>query len=96
MERIRQEIALHPRKFTKLIKDTEKATGIPITAECYKKPKPGFTPETERFFQWKSGIACVIDEPFSEATFGPELAQRVRDHLTALIPLYDYFNNFTV
>ena len=96
MEEIRKAISAHPRKFTKLIRETEKATGVPITADTYKKPKPGFTPETERFFLWKSNIACVIDEPFCEDTFGPELADRVKAFLTALIPLYDFFNNFTV
>ena len=96
MEEIRKNISARPGKFTKLMRDTEKATGIPVTAQLYKKPKPGFTVETERFFLWKSCIACIIHEPFSEATFGPELADRVRDHLTKLIPLYEYFNQFTL
>ena len=96
MEEIRKAIAAHPRKFTKLIRDTEIATGVAITADTYKNPKPGYTKETEPFFLWKSGIACVVDEPFSEATFGPELANRVRDFLTALIPLYEFFNQFSV
>ena len=96
MEKIRQYIAAEPRKFLKLIKDTEKATGQPITAETYKRPKPAPCKELERFFAWKGYIACVRDEPFSPDTFGPELGQRVDDFFRKLTPLYDYFNQFTV
>ena len=39
-------------------------------------------------------IACVREEPIGPDLFGPELAQRVRDLLEKLIPLYDYFTQF--
>ena len=93
-ERMRQEWTAQPQQFLELIRGTEEITGVPITAETYKRPKPTDNPDLERFFAWKGQIACVIEEPFSEATFGPELAVRVREHLTKLIPLYDYFSKF--
>jgi len=63
-------------------------------ADSNSANKPTDNPELERFFAWKGQIACVIDEPFSPETFGPELAVRVKDHLTKLIPLYEYFSRF--
>ena len=94
LNRMRQAWAAQPQQFLELIKGTEEVTGVPITAETYKRPKPTDNPELERFFGWKGQIACVIDEPFSPQTFGPELAVRVKEHLTKLIPLYEYFNRF--
>ena len=39
LEEFRKDIAARPREFLELIKKTEKATGVPITAEMYKRPK---------------------------------------------------------
>ena len=94
MEDFRKHITAYPEEFLELVRKTEEAVGQPITAELYKRPKQTDNPDLERFFAWKGQIACVIDEPFSEATFGPELAVRVREHLTKLIPLYEYFSKF--
>ena len=96
LERFRQTISAKPDEFLKLIQKTEKATGMPVTASLYKRPKPTDNPDLERFFAWKGQIGCVRSEEFGENTFGPELAERVRDFLTKLIPLYDYFNRFKV
>ena len=97
LEEMRKDWAANPRKITKLIRDIEKATGVPVTAQTYKRPpKQVPTKALEPFFAWKGQIGCVIQEPFSEATFGPELGQRVKDFLTKLIPLYEYFNQFCV
>ena len=93
---IRKKIAENPKKFLKLIRDTEKATGLPITAEVYKRPKPTDNAALEPYFAWKSQIGCVVDEEFSEATFGPELGVRVCDLLKKLTPLYEFFNQFCV
>ena len=97
LEEMRKDWAAHPKKIAKLIRDTEKATGVPVTADTYKRPpKQAPTKALEPFFAWKGQIGCVIQEPFSEDTFGPELGQRVKDFLTKLIPLYEYFNQFCV
>jgi len=93
---IRAAIDAQPRKFLKLIRDTEKATGLPITAELYKRPKEAPSPAIAPYFAWKRDICCIRSEEFSPETFGPQLAERVGDFLTKLIPLYDFFNQFKV
>ena len=96
LEQMRREWAANPREFLQLIEDTEKATGVPITAGLYKRPKPSPSPELERFFAWKEYICCDIEEPVSPEMFGPELGLRAAEFLNKLIPLYDYFNRFKV
>ncbi len=96
MEEIRRHIATHPKEFQKLIRETEKKTGIPITADLYKKPKPTDNPDLLPYFSWKGNIACVRRVEFSPETFGPALAGEVASFLEALIPLYEYFNQFCV
>jgi len=96
MQEFRNDIAAHPDKFLKMIRKTEKDTGLSITAECYKRPKPTEDPRLERFFAWKGQIGCTVHEDFSEATFGPELGDRVLAFFQKLIPVYDYFNKFKV
>ena len=97
LKQLRQDWANRPREFIELIRSTEEATGVPVTAETYKRPpQEAPIPELERFYAWRGKIGCVVDEPFSEATFGPQLSQRVGEFLNKLIPLYDYFNRFKV
>lgn len=97
LKEMRAQWAADPKKITKLIKSVEKATGVPIEAQTYKRPPQNApTKELERFFAWRGQIGCVVREEFSPDTFGPELAQRVGSFFEKLMPLYDYFNNFTV
>ena len=96
MEAMRKQWAAKPKEFLKLISDTEKATGIPITADTYKRPKKAPIPELAPFYSWKGNISCVVERPWSEDTFGPQLGEQVGEFLERLIPLYDYFNQFTV
>ena len=96
MEALRQEWANRPEEFLQLIHDTEKATGVPVTAEVYTRPKEAPIEELAPFYAWKGNIGCVIEEPVGPEIFGPQLAQRVREFLEKLIPLYEYFNRFTV
>ncbi len=94
MAEFRKQIAREPKKFLKLIRDTEKKTGVAVSAELYKRPKEAPSKELSPYFAWKGAIACTVDEPFSEASFGPDLSRRVGDFLTKLIPLYTYFTQF--
>ena len=96
MEDFRRQITAKPDEFLELIRSTEEAVGMEITAELYKRPKPCENPDLQRFFYWKGQIGCTRHEDFSEATFGPELGIRVREYFEQLIPLYDYFNRFKV
>ena len=93
----RQAWAANPREFLELIQKTEEATGLPITAELYKRPpQEAPIPELEKYFAWRGQIGCVIDEPVSPEMFGPQLGIRAAEFLNKLIPLYDYFNRFKV
>ena len=92
----RKRISDRPDEFLKLIRTTQEAVGQPISAELYKRPKITDNPELERFFAWKTYISCTWQEEMNPAVFGPDLAARVGEKLEKLIPLYDYFNQFTV
>ena len=94
MEQFRQDIAGRPREFTQLIAQTEKATGIPVTAELYKRPKDAPVPELAPYYAWRRNIACVVEEPVGPELFGPELGKRAGEFLEKLIPLYEYFCQF--
>ncbi len=96
MAQIREDMAKDPKKFLKLIEKTEKETGVPITAECYKRPKEAPVEALAPYYAWKGNITCVVEEPFGEGVFSPELSQRVSTFLEKLIPLYEYFNQFKV
>ena len=96
LEDFRRAITERSDEFVKLIKKTEKATGVPITAQLYKRPKPTDKKELERFFAWRGAIDCTVTEEPGQNLFSPELASRVRDFFEKLIPLYDYFNQFKV
>ena len=97
MEQIRQDMTANPDKFLKMLRKVEKATGRKVMAEeLYKRPKPTDNKKLEPYFLWKGQIGCVAEEEFSEATFGPELGERVKTLLAQLMPLYDYFSRFCV
>ncbi len=96
MEEIRRHIAAHPQEFLKLIEETEEKTGIPITADLYKKPKLTDDPALVPYFSWKGNISCIRNLEFSSDTFGPALAEEVASFLETLMPLYEYFNQFCV
>ena len=96
MEDFRRAIADRPGPFLDLIAHTEAATGLSVTAECYKRPKEPADPRLAPYFAWRGNIACAKDEPVSEAVFGPGLGKRALDLFEKLIPLYDYLNQFQI
>ena len=93
MESFRRKIAAKPDEFLNMINTVETAVGRPVMAQCYKKAKNCENPALEPYYSWKEQIDCTFHEDFSDATFGPELAERVRTCFVKLMPLYDYFNN---
>ena len=94
MEAFRREIAARPEEFTKLIRSTEKATGVAVTADLYKRPKPAPNEALVPYFAWRNNISCAITEEVGPAMFGPELGKRAEEFLEKLIPLYEYFCRF--
>ena len=96
MEGFRRYISAKPDEFLATIKSVEEATGMSVTAQCYKRPKPCDNPDLAPYFAWKEQIGCTRHEDFSDDTFGPQLGQRVAEFFRQLMPLYDYFNRFKV
>ena len=96
LEAIRRDIAAHPEAFLKLIADTEAATGLPVTAELYKRPKEAPRPDLAPFFAWRGNISCAVTEEVGPELFGPELGLRAATLLEKLLPLYEYFTRFQV
>ena len=96
LETFRQHIAAKPDEFLTMMEQAQAATGTPVTANLYKRPKEAANPRLAPYYAWKGNIAIVRDEPVSDDIFGPELGQRVREFLEHLIPLYDFFNQFKV
>ena len=96
MEDFRRHITAYPKEFLSLIKTTEEAVGMCVTAECYKRPKPTDNPDLAPYFAWKGKIGCVRDVAPGPEIFGPELKTQVADFFEKLTPLYDYFNRFKV
>lgn len=95
MEEFRKRIAARPDEFLNMLDSVQKAAGMEVTAELYKRPKEAPIPEVQPFYAWKTDISCIRHEEVSDAIFGPELGQRAGEFLEKLIPLYDYFNQFS-
>ena len=91
LEKFRQVIAAKPDEFLKLVKDTEEATGISISAECYKRPKAAPREDLAPFYAWKKAISCTVDLPFGPEVFREDLADVVTAFFEKLIPLYDFW-----
>lgn len=95
MKAFREEIARDPKTFLKLLKKTEKETGLTVSADLYKRPpQPSPSEELEPYFAWKRNIGCVKTVEVGPEMFGPELGMQAKDTLKKLIPLYEYFCRF--
>lgn len=90
MEHFRRTIAAEPAPFLEALAAAEEATGVPFTADCYKRPKPCENETLLPYFSWKSNISCTVEEPVSDAIFTPELGTRVRKFWEGTKPMYDY------
>lgn len=96
LEDFRRNISAKPDDFLKLISDTEAAVDQPVTAECYKRPKPTDNPVLIPYFAWKGQIGCTREIAPGDRLFGPQLEEEVSGFFEALTPLYEYFNQFTL
>lgn len=96
LEDFRRNISAKPDDFLKLISGTEAAVGQPVTAECYKRPKPTDNPALIPYFAWKGQIGCTREIAPGDRLFGPQLEAEVSGFFEALTPLYEYFNQFTL
>lgn len=96
LEEFRRNISAKPDDFLKLIARTEAAVDQPVTAECYKRPKPTDNPALIPYFAWKGQIGCTREIAPGDRLFGSQLEEEVSGFFEALTPLYEYFNQFTL
>ena len=96
LEEFRRNISAKPDDFLKLIARTEAAVGQPVTAECYKRPKPTDNPALIPYFAWKGQIGCTREIAPGDRLFGSQLEEEVSGFFEALTPLYEYFNQYTL
>ncbi len=95
MEAFRRDIAARPEPFLELLARTRQATGMELTARCYKRPKG--TPEDPRltpYFSWREDVSCVREIPAGPELFDPALSGQVSEFFVQLSGLYDYFCRF--
>lgn len=96
LEDFRRNISAKPDDFLKLIARTEASVGQPVTAECYKRPKPTDNPALIPYFAWKGQIGCTREIAPGDRLFGSQLEEEVSGFFEALTPLYEYFNQYTL
>lgn len=96
LEDFRKRISANPGEFLSLIQSTQTAVGQPVTAQCYKRPKPTENPALAPYFAWRGEIGCTRTIEPGDSLFGPQLEGQVADFFEKLTPLYDYFNRFIV
>ncbi|MDO5401327.1 MAG: DUF2461 domain-containing protein [Eubacteriales bacterium] len=94
MERFRKYIAAYPDEFLALVRQAEEKTGLPITAETYKRPREAPVAALSPYFAWRWGIGCIRHIDPGPDLFGPALADTVADFFQKLTPLYEYFKKF--
>lgn len=95
MEAFRQALTAEPGAFSALARQAEAGTGLPLTAESYKREKPCPAPAAAPYYNWKCRIGAVAELPPGPELFDPALADRVRDTLWAYLPVNEYFQKCT-
>ena len=94
MEQFRRTIAAKPDEFLEMMRLVEESVGQPVSAACYKRPKPCEDPRLAPYFAWKGQIGLIRHEDPGEGVFGPDLKDKVAEFFRKLMPLYNYFNQF--
>lgn len=95
MEAFRRRIAAQPREFLELVAQAEADTGMALTSENYKRPKPTENPALEPYFAWKSNVSCIRHLDPGPELFESSLAETVSDFFRKLTPVYEYFTAIT-
>lgn len=95
MDHFRQEIAREPEVFLDLIQRTRQETGMEVTGESYKRPKPAPSEALAPYYSWRRDISCIRVEAVGPELFGPPLGERAELLFRQLIPLYEYFVRIT-
>ena len=90
MERWRASIDADPKKLARIARTVEKMDGMELWKEVYKRPKGDPGP---LLYPWYNAKTLVVQriEWFDPDPPGPELAERVAEDFSRLMPLYQYF-----
>lgn len=95
MEAFRQDLAARPGYFPGLAGKAQAASGLTLTAETYRRPKPCPMPELAPYYAWKGDLAATATLAPGQALFSPALAGQVRQTLLAWVPVSQYFSLLT-
>ena len=91
MEKHRARIDRDPRPLLKLHNKLAKQEEFVLQGPEYKQPKPCAHPKLDAWYNKKS-LDVGHTEPLSEILYGPELADRLVEGFSFLMPYYDYFS----
>jgi len=94
MQTFRDRIADRPDDFLRLAAETERATGLKLGGDSYRKPKPCGDPRLAPYFGLKN-LLCLIEKPIGPELYEPALARTVGDAFRGLLPLFEECQKFT-
>lgn len=90
MEHWRRSIDANPQKLSRIVRRINKMEGLELWPDVYKRPKgdPG-----KLLYNWYNAKRLVVQriEWFEPDPPGAELADRLLEEFSALMPLYEYF-----
>lgn len=90
LERWRKSIDANPQRLSRIVRKVNKLDGFEMISEPYKKPKGDPGPLLYNWYNARHpGVGKV--EWFDPDPPGPELADRIVEDFTVLMPLYEYF-----
>ncbi len=96
MESFRQSLKANPKVFPELLKKAQAESGLTLSAQCYKRPKPCDDPALLPYYSWKWNLGAErFIEPGQELFTG-ELAETVQKQLLPWVPVCDYFYGVTL
>lgn len=94
MNDMRKDMLEHPDEFLKLVRKTERKSGMKVEGVSYKRKKPCDNEKIDKYYQFRN-LYAMKEMPISDELFSPQLAVTVREALKALYPLCEYCQKFT-
>ena len=91
MEKHRARIDADPTPLLKLHNRLARQDEFVLQGPSYARPKPCAEPRLAEWYNKKS-LSLGHEEPLSEAVYSPELAGRLVEGFSFLMPYYDYFS----
>ncbi len=91
MAKHRARIDADPRPLLRLARGLERQEEFSLDGPGYSRPKPCAEAKLAPWYNKKS-LSLGHSEPLSDAIYTPELAQRLTEGFSFLMPCYDYFS----